>query len=168
MTPWPAIEVRAAQIDIVLTVVFLFTPLLPKASTMPPIKGVLWNYFLAGKTKLLKVFYSCFLTLLHLWNHSLLPYWSSNRSCCSISCPSLLQYLSMKYPRTNSLTPLPSRFAVLNSSPPLLSITWNSHKTSGQWDNINTGQYSLNLNQWNLSDAYYGSDCAAITSLNLR
>ncbi|KAH0588122.1 hypothetical protein H2248_006843 [Termitomyces sp. 'cryptogamus'] len=36
----------------------------------------------------------------------------------------------------------------------------------GQWDSITAGQYTLFLDQWGLSGASSGSDCASITSLS--
>jgi xyloglucan-specific endo-beta-1,4-glucanase len=43
----------------------------------------------------------------------------------------------------------------------------NTHThISGQWDSVAAGQYSLILDQWGLSGASSGSDCAQLTSLS--
>jgi xyloglucan-specific endo-beta-1,4-glucanase len=41
----------------------------------------------------------------------------------------------------------------------------NTH-ISGQWDSVAAGQYSLILDQWGLSGASSGSDCAQLTTLS--
>ncbi|KAF5366617.1 hypothetical protein D9758_008989 [Tetrapyrgos nigripes] len=52
----------------------------------------------------------------------------------------------------------------LISTAPTASIDTSQH--CGQWDQVNAGTYTLFLDQWGLSGASSGSDCAALTSMS--
>ncbi|EIN10056.1 glycoside hydrolase family 12 protein [Punctularia strigosozonata HHB-11173 SS5] len=49
---------------------------------------------------------------------------------------------------------------------PVLEKRLDTSTHCGQWDTVTASPYSLLLDQWGLSDATSGSDCASITSLS--
>ncbi|KAF8192991.1 concanavalin A-like lectin/glucanase [Pholiota molesta] len=72
------------------------------------------------------------------------------RTCCIDHKQCLLVHVAAKF-----LALLSTRAATIDTS---------SH--CGQWDSVAAGQYSLILDQWGLSGASSGSDCAQLTSLS--
>ena len=48
----------------------------------------------------------------------------------------------------------------------LIHVLIYQNTPTGDYDSVTAGQYSLLLDQWGKSDASYGSNCAAITSLS--
>ncbi|KAF8816434.1 glycoside hydrolase family 12 protein [Phlegmacium glaucopus] len=55
---------------------------------------------------------------------------------------------------------------IIIATPLSVPNTLDTSSHCGQWESVTAGQYSLFLDQWGLSYASYGSNCATLTSLS--